>query len=105
MTNVLFIMSDEHSKRVAGFHGNGIVNTPTLDALAERGTVYDAAYTNCPICVPARATFATGRYVHDIGNWDNAFPYDGTPAIVGPPAARGGRAVRLHRQAALPHGG
>ena len=79
MTNVLFIMSDEHSKRVAGFHGNDIVHTPNLDALAEAGTVYDAAYTNCPICVPARAAFATGRYVHDIGNWDNAFPYTGTP--------------------------
>ena len=79
MTNVLFIMSDEHSKRVAGFHGNSVVKTPHLDALAEAGTVFDAAYTNCPICVPARASFATGRHVHDIGHWDNAFPYDGTP--------------------------
>lgn len=79
MTNVLFIMSDEHSKRIAGFHGNKVVKTPHLDRLAEAGTVFDAAYTNCPICVPARASFATGRYVHEIGNWDNAFPYDGTP--------------------------
>lgn len=79
MTNVLFIMSDEHSKRVAGFYGNPVIKTPHLDALANAGTVYDAAYTNCPICVPARASFATGRYVQDIGYWDNAFPYDGTP--------------------------
>jgi len=79
VTNVLFIMSDEHSKRVAGFHGNSVIRTPHMDALAEAGTVFDAAYTNCPICVPARAAFATGRYVHEIGNWDNAFPYDGTP--------------------------
>lgn len=79
MSNVLFIMSDEHSKRVAGFHGNAVVRTPHLDALANRGTVFDAAYTNCPICVPARAAFATGRYVHEIGHWDNAFPYAGSP--------------------------
>lgn len=79
MTNVLFIMSDEHSKRVAGCYGNSVVKTPHIDALAEEGTVFDAAYTNCPICVPARASFATGRYVHEIGNWDNAFPYAGDP--------------------------
>ncbi|WP_332461104.1 sulfatase-like hydrolase/transferase [Acuticoccus mangrovi] len=83
MTNVLFIMSDEHSKRVAGFYGNETIKTPHLDALAARGTVFDAAYTNCPICVPARAAFATGRYVHQIGHWDNAFPYAGTPPAWG----------------------
>ena len=27
--------------------------------------------------MPARASFATGRYVHDIGYWDNAIAYDG----------------------------
>lgn len=77
--NVLFIMSDEHSKRVAGCYGNTLVRTPNIDRLAEQGTVFDAAYTPCPICVPARAAFATGRHVHDIGNWDNAFPYTGVP--------------------------
>ncbi|MCF3936688.1 sulfatase-like hydrolase/transferase [Acuticoccus sp. M5D2P5] len=79
MTNVLFIMSDEHSKRVAGCYGNDVVKTPNIDRLAASGTTFDAAYTNCPICVPARASFATGRHVYEIGNWDNAFPYDGTP--------------------------
>ncbi|MGK7864937.1 sulfatase-like hydrolase/transferase [Falsiroseomonas sp. E2-1-a4] len=77
--NVLFIMSDEHSKRVAGCYGNTLVRTPNIDRLAEQGTVFDAAYTPCPICVPARAAFATGQYVHDTGNWDNAFPYTGEP--------------------------
>ena len=27
--------------------------------------------------MPARAAFATGRHVHDIGYWDNAIGYDG----------------------------
>ena len=35
------------------------------------------AYTNCPICIPARASLATGRYVHRIGYWDNGIPSDG----------------------------
>ncbi len=77
--NVLFIMSDEHSRRVLGAYGNGIVRTPTLDRLAAGGTLFENAYCNCPICVPSRASFATGRYVHAIRYWDNAFPYRGTP--------------------------
>src|SRR4029077_3882496 len=36
------------------------------------------AYTNSPICVPARAALATGRHVHQIRFWDNAIPYDGS---------------------------
>ena len=28
----------------------------------------------------ARAYLATGRYVHEVGCWDNAIAYDGTPA-------------------------
>lgn len=76
-TNLLFIMSDEHSKRVLGCYGHRQVTTPNLDALAARGTRFTTAYTTCPICVPARASFATGRYVHQIGYWDNAIAYDG----------------------------
>lgn len=45
--------------------------------VAKRGTRFDAAYTPCPICVPARASLATGRYVNEIRYWDNAIAYDG----------------------------
>jgi choline-sulfatase len=75
--NLLFILSDEHNKRVLGCEGHPSIRTPHLDGLAARGTRYAAAYTNCPICVPARASFATGRYVHDHRCWDNAIAYDG----------------------------
>ena len=75
--NLLVIMADEHNPKMLGCSGHPLVKTPNLDALAMRGTRFDRAYTNCPICVPARASFATGRYVHDIGYWYNAIAYDG----------------------------
>lgn len=75
--NLLVIMSDEHSRKVLGCYGNSVVQTPNLDALARRGTLFTDAYTTSPICVPARAAFAVGKYVHQIGHWDNADPYDG----------------------------
>ncbi|MDE2363720.1 MAG: sulfatase-like hydrolase/transferase [Hyphomicrobiales bacterium] len=79
--NMLVIMSDEHNARMMGCVGHKLAKTPNLDALAARGTLFAEGYTNCPICVPARASFATGRYVHDIECWDNSIAYDGrTPS-------------------------
>lgn len=77
-TNLLIILSDQHNPRVMGCAGHPLVKTPNLDMLAARGTRFSFAYTNCPICVPARASLATGRYVHQIRFWDNAIAYDGS---------------------------
>ena len=77
-SNLVYIFSDQHSRRVLGCYGNTAVQTPHLDRLASGGTVFRNAYCNAPICVPSRASMATGRYVHDIGFWDNARPYEGS---------------------------
>ena len=77
-TNLLIIMSDEHNPKVVGASGHPIVKTPNIDALAADGTLFSSAYTTCPVCVPARAAFAVGKYVHQIGFWDNADAYDGS---------------------------
>ncbi|MFY7906585.1 MAG: sulfatase-like hydrolase/transferase, partial [Burkholderiaceae bacterium] len=63
-----------------GCAGHPFVQTPHLDALAARGTRFTQALTPSPICVPARASLATGRWVHDIAYWDNAMGYDGLVA-------------------------
>src|SRR6266567_2577336 len=76
--NLLFILSDEHSRRVLGCYGHGIIRTPNLDRLAAQGVRFSDAYCNSPICVPSRAALATGRHVHKIRFWDNAIPYDGS---------------------------
>ncbi|MFZ2004825.1 MAG: sulfatase-like hydrolase/transferase, partial [Stellaceae bacterium] len=77
-SNVLFILSDEHSRRVLGCYGHQMIRTPNLDRLAANGIRFTDAYCNSPICVPSRASLATGQYVHDIRFWDNGIPYDGS---------------------------
>jgi choline-sulfatase len=77
-SNVLFIMSDQHARDITGCYGNDLIRTPNIDSIAAAGTRYSAAYTPCPICVPARACFATGKYTCNNGYWDNAHPYEGT---------------------------
>ncbi|WP_353827681.1 sulfatase-like hydrolase/transferase [Agromyces sp. SYSU T0242] len=76
---VIVIMTDQHARRASGAYGDPVVQTPNLDALAARGTTYEAASCSSPICVPSRASFMTGRPVHEIGAWDNAHPYRGEP--------------------------
>jgi choline-sulfatase len=56
--NLLFIMSDEHSRRVLGCYGHPMIRTPNLDALAARGVRFTDSYCNSPICVPSRASFS-----------------------------------------------
>ncbi|WP_245830759.1 sulfatase-like hydrolase/transferase [Planktotalea arctica] len=79
-TNVLFIMADEHQAAALSALGHPVAKTPHLDRLAARGTLFQNAYTPSPICVPARAAVATGRYVHKTRYWDNAHAYDGRVA-------------------------
>jgi len=75
--NLIFIMSDEHNKNMLGCYGHSVVKTPNLDKLAEDGVKFNNAYCNSPVCVPSRASVATGKFVHEIENWDNADPYIG----------------------------
>ncbi len=65
--NVLVLMSDEHRADVAGFAGDSVVRTPTLDWLAKDGVVFDHAYTPSPICVPARQCILAGQYPKNCG--------------------------------------
>ena len=76
--NLIIIMSDEHNPKFLGCRGHELVETPHIDRLAAEGVLFTGAYTPSPVCVPARAAFATGRYVHQIKTWDNAMPFDGS---------------------------
>jgi len=51
--------------------GHASARTPQLDRLAAQGTRFTRAYTTNPLCMPARASFLTGKYSHEHGVWRN----------------------------------
>lgn len=69
--DLLIFLSDQHHAHYAGYAGHPLVRTPHLDRLAEEGCVFEAAYTACPLCVPARTAFLTGRLPSDTGVYTN----------------------------------
>ncbi|MBM4016843.1 MAG: DUF4976 domain-containing protein [Planctomycetes bacterium] len=81
--NILLIVSDEHNASVTGCYGNTTVRTPNLDGLAARGVTFDAAYTNSPLCVPARMAITSGKYISRVGGWNNdcRLPSDDFPSL------------------------
>ena len=70
--NVLLVMADQMAPHFTGTYGHSVVKTPHLDALAERGVRFDAAYCHSPLCAPARFSMMAGRTISAIGAWDNA---------------------------------
>lgn len=91
--NLLILMSDQHQRQASGAYGHAAVRSPNIDRLAGTGTRFTNAYCTSPICVPARASIATGRYVHELGTWDNAAPYVGQRASWGHRLTKQGYAV------------
>jgi arylsulfatase len=75
--NILWILSDQHHARATGALSDGLVDTPALDALAERGTTFTNAFCQGPLCMPSRASLLYQRYVSDHGVVDNSI--DGPP--------------------------
>lgn len=59
--NVLFIAIDDLNDWVGPLKGHPQVQTPYMDALAARGTVFTNAHTQSPLCSPSRTSLLTGR--------------------------------------------
>jgi choline-sulfatase len=72
--NVLWLMADQMRGDCPGFMGHPIVQTPHLDQLAAKGTVFENAYTVSSLCTPSRTSYFTSRYVHEHGAWWNGIP-------------------------------
>ncbi len=75
--NVLFILGESHAPDLLAAAGHPVILTPNLDRLIGKGTTFENAYCASPLCVPARAALATGRFPHENGFWDSSMAYDG----------------------------
>ncbi len=70
--NILFVMADQMAAAPLPCYGGAVVKAPHLQALADGGVVFDAAYCNSPICAPSRFSMLAGRLPTTIGAYDNA---------------------------------
>lgn len=58
--HVLLICTDHWPARLLGAAGHPVIQTPTLDELCRNGMRFANAYSECPVCIPARRTLMTG---------------------------------------------
>ena len=66
--NIVLIMTDQQTYNTLGCYGNSTIKTPNIDRLAAEGVLFERAYTTCPLCAPARASFFTGLPVSRTGS-------------------------------------
>lgn len=72
--NVVFILVDDLGYHDLGFTGSTFYETPNLDALAARATVFRTGYAASRVCSPSRASIMTGKFParHGITDWIGA---------------------------------
>lgn len=72
--NILLVSTDQQRGDCMGIERSAHpVMTPHMDQLAREGVRFDRAYSDCPMCVPARKTIMTGQcaYTHGIAKNGN----------------------------------
>lgn len=67
LPNILWLTSEDNSAML-GCYDDAFATTPNLDAFASRSFLYTHAYSNAPVCAPARNTILTGVYASSGGN-------------------------------------
>ncbi|MBT3481196.1 MAG: sulfatase-like hydrolase/transferase, partial [Opitutales bacterium] len=65
--NVVWIVSEDNSKHWLRLYEEGGAPMPRIEKLAERGLVFQNAFSNAPVCSVARSTLISGSYAPRIG--------------------------------------
>ena len=72
--NVVLIVVDDLRPSL-GCYGDAAAVTPNLDRLAAEGVRFDRAYTQFPLCNPARTSIMTGMQPSQTGVFENNVPW------------------------------
>lgn len=75
--NILFIMTDDHSRHAISAYGSKLIKTPNIDEIAKFGVTFTNCAVTNSICGPSRAVALTGKYSHINGFKDNRSSFDG----------------------------
>jgi len=65
--NILWITTEDIGPQI-GCYGDTFAQTPHLDAFATRGQLFLHAWSNAPVCAPARTTIISGMYPTSTGS-------------------------------------
>jgi arylsulfatase A-like enzyme len=80
--NILILLADDLGYGELGCYGQEVIQTPTIDALAEKGLRFTQFYAGTSVCAPSRAVLMTGihagkvsirgnrGYFEEKGDWD-----------------------------------
>lgn len=86
--NILLITTDQQRFDTIHALGNDHIYTPHLNWLVDQGVTFTRCYSDCPVCMPARATIMTGKHGYTtglVGNSEAVKPmaeHDTLPAIL-----------------------
>jgi len=64
--NILWIVVEDASPHV-GCYGETTIDTPHIDAMADRGVRFTDAIVTSPVCSPSRSAMVTGMYQTTLG--------------------------------------
>lgn len=65
--NLLFLFTDQQRFDTMGCYGNDRIQTPNLNALAAKSSVFQKTYVTQSVCTPSRSSILTGLYPHTNG--------------------------------------
>lgn len=75
--NILWIIAEDMGPELSCY-GTPEVKTPTLDRLAEKGMLFNNAFTVTPVCSTSRSSFMTGMYAMSIDAHNHRSHREGT---------------------------
>ncbi|WP_139959662.1 sulfatase-like hydrolase/transferase [Flavicella sediminum] len=74
LSNLVIVLSDQHSADMVGAYGNTQIITPNLDQLSREGILLENAFSSQPVCTPFRGMLMSGMHPLKNGAFVNDVP-------------------------------